>query len=58
MAPMTWTLWCSHDKIRKGQWWPFATDLTEDEAVAQVTYRSARVKPECRFQALPAGETP
>ena len=55
---MTYRLWVSHDKIRKGAWWVFADELTEDVAKAECERRMARSKPECRFVVLPEDETP
>lgn len=56
---MTWTVWVSHDKVRKAAWSRLLDGLTETEAVAQTETRRSRTSPDVvRFQALPESETP
>jgi hypothetical protein len=55
---MTWNVWCSHDKVRKGTWSVLVSGLTEAGATGEVETRRARVNDTCRFLALPEGEVP
>jgi hypothetical protein len=61
LAGSTWNLWVSHDKVRKGEWFPLLRGISRKRAVDEMTMRQdivRRNKQPCRFRALIEGEKP